>query len=654
MKKQRWLIISVLSLVILLIGLIGVSMLYDGSGVTGNPIFEVLLGLNSNGESIYIELNNYDCNDDCSNKIFKDYLKYYQVRYNSINSTYPLAYPIGKVGITIGGSFEGANQYIYVSIAEIHAHETYSNWSDRHNYVYNEVVALNSLEVEAIFNGKTSVTQDKIQRADMEKLHSQLIVEHPEWYVYGNELNFGVLTYANGSIILDEDNKPINDSNDSYYQQGKTIVLPTGYNLNYYPTRVHLNYNNPTVREYAIRFILKKISQSKNNKVFIDNSPISIQMLFQDGNYRKSELHYISDGNWTEQTKIYVNNSVYIYREVKKRGNNPEIIKNGLRSQSGFSNFATHYLVENSFDSIDGMMIENRFWQSESEAFEDKWGLTGYLNWSSIFGNAGKKIFYAASVYDFSEVNAYDVWLMANLIGNDNSYFYISKNAYNGEDEEFLFQNFSIGLPLTDVYKGGDTLYRRFQRGLIAFNVTIADVENSGLNAISFTEDPYCPDEICNNNFDDNCDGIIDNCGSSSPNSSSFSSEEPIILSGNVTNNTGLTENKSLPTHNSSLENPQTNNFKFYTFLKNYWLYEVIGLIIISLIILTIFLLNKAKDKYMWKAHIEAAKQGMLQLKEAGHSNKVIRDKFVASGWSYEEVSDILRDLNKRNLKDNE
>ncbi|MEK6935422.1 MAG: hypothetical protein AABW67_01410 [Nanoarchaeota archaeon] len=426
---------------------------------------------------------------------YSDYLHFYQIRYNSENSAFPVPLPEGRVNFTIGDPYDGIPQYIYVSIAEIHGHEVYLSYPSSPNYVYNEVIILNSSEVDAIFNGKTSVTQDRIQRADIEKLHSQLIVQHPEWYANGIELNYGVLTYANGTVILDSNNKTTNDSSLDFYQNGKTIVLPTRYN-NKYLTRLNLNYNNPTVREYAIRFILKKLNQSRNNAVFIDNTPEQETMLFEDGDYRNPALHYISSGDWQEQTRIYVNNSIYIYNEVKKRGNNPQIIKNGLRSQNSYRDYALKILTNGTnFDSIDGMMIENKFWSDEFDALENKWGLNGYINWSIIFGNRGKKILYVASDYDFSDNEAFNIWLFASLIANNNSYFFINQ-GYDPSMKNFSFYNYSIGQPLTEIYKEGDVFKRKFQGGIIEFNETEAK-KNGNIQNIKFIENNYCGNSIC-------------------------------------------------------------------------------------------------------------------------------------------------------------
>ena len=248
--------------------------------------------------------------------VLNHYLNYYQLRYQSENSTSnPPKIPNPQ--FTIGDAYDSIDQYIYVSVAEAHGHEVVY----RTNADLETAAPLTSAELDALFNGETVITEDKLERADILKIQEEMFPGVP--------LNYGVLLYLNGSVILDSNNKSTNDSSLQDYQQGKTIVQPTLGGPDYL-TRFHFNYNTPAVREYAIRFALKKISQSRSNSVFIDNQAVNPRQLFEDANPAKP-LNYISSGDWKEQTRIYVNNSVYIYNQIKARGNNPKIIKNGLR-----------------------------------------------------------------------------------------------------------------------------------------------------------------------------------------------------------------------------------------------------------------------------------------------------------------------------------
>ncbi len=459
-------------------------------------------------------------------KSYSHYLKLYEKKYYNeekrSNDNLPLL-PKNMIKLAVfhhtieppkDSDLEG---YIYVSFKTISGHRSIFNSKESYpnNYVMDYVVALSPEEVNKLYelygtcpyNGvNKAINKSIIQREDIFNLHQEMIEEHPELFPYGTELNYGVEidttngNVENGYVEFDENGYVKDDSPLEYYQQGKTIVMPTTYSPSF-PTRFFFNMNNPTVREYIVRCTLKILNKNKDNALFIDNIGI-IYGQYRDVRNSTSEYsHYISSGNIREQTERYFDQTLWVLKEIKKRTqpNPPKIIINGLRDNHEPKRIFFNKLKEDkNFTAVDGLQIENRFWFDDEGTEEyNTWctDIDFYLKWIKITKEHNKKIFFATSYWDgkypienFQKDSPfiYYVWLWLHLVADDNMYVYINDN-YQQPMIYYDIYDYPLGMPLEEPHKEKDTWYRKYERGTIVF-----DTSSGKLSAIKFIEkEPY-------------------------------------------------------------------------------------------------------------------------------------------------------------------
>jgi hypothetical protein len=451
---------------------------------------------------------------------FAHYLHFFQIRYDgTIDHGTPL--PENLVKFTLGEDpATGAEQCYYVDLKTIEGHEEFYRSASG---FLEEAVALNIEEIKTLLEREGTkmevdsykMTLDKLQRADVNKLHQELIKSNPELFPNGKELNYGVqFKDEYGNVKLNDENKAFPDSDPGWYQQGKTMVQPTLY-TGRLPTRFHWNYNSPAVRKYLIGRALKALSKSKDNCLFIDNAGIHEGQFYNNG-----ILHYISAGNEEEQIMLHTANTIDILNKIKE-AKNPKLILNDLRDHDPWNEMRFNKIIEEV--DIDGLLIENLFWLDTGCAFGNSNCCTNiqfYLDW--IQKLKGKKILFTANNSDqiypaenFTAENSQfieKVWLWLHLVANDNVYVFIN-NRYMTSMVPYAVYNFPIGNPISVPYKEGNIWYRKYQRGTIVFDTT-----SGKLDAIKFIEENTCPVEICDSKDNDG-DTLIDEdnvcCGNS-------------------------------------------------------------------------------------------------------------------------------------------
>ncbi len=461
-------------------------------------------------------------------KDFDLYLNFWQLRFEK-EKVMGIPEPEGNVDFVVGvrpeESFD-VDYYVYTSYKTIGSPGDVlyvpSTDPDKYGYAYAPyfVVSLTNEELENLEdyyhptnpdNGEIisiQLIRQKIIRRDIEKLHEELTVSHPEWYPYGTELFFGVEADNELNILLDENGMPIPTRPLEDYQQGKTIVTPTVYNESG-STRLHLNLNNPTVREYVIRYALKRLDNWQDNLLYIDNAFIHRHQICPDWICETTLLNYISSGNEENQIMVYANHSNYIFSEIKKR-RNPQIILNGFgaRQSRPARLMFINYLMENGTDNFDGVLMENQFWSNDKfypDGFREYrvTDIEYYWEWVQKFKQHNKKFLFTASKIDsyISTDDGFleDLWLWFHLIADDNTYFHITPSEYMTPMEHYEIYDWHLGRPLENPHKKGDTWYRRYERGNITFNT------NSGrLDAIEFAENE------CNHVLPECGNGIIE------------------------------------------------------------------------------------------------------------------------------------------------
>lgn len=451
--------------------------------------------------------------NNLSHSAYRHYLKFYRIRFFDDEQATPL--PLNQEEFTISSSskgfYPGLENYIYSFVGNIRADNVlFRDNCENGPYASEHVVALKKPEIEELFDkygrgqGRVVINRDIIQRRDIEKLHQILTREHPEWYKNGFDIKYGVHADLKGNVILNKNKLASKDSSDLEYQQGKTIIIPETLNDNK-EANFFFNFNNPTVREYAIRNCLKVLSLNKDNSLFIDGVTFSYR---QHKNRSGDRTFYTYKGNETEQIHHYTDQYISIVKEIKRRSD-AKIFINGLTDRDSRAiTFYERICSGENWDYFDGVMIENRFW------FDDDWRLLGswrkinphdydpndprlersfwcgnigfYLDWIDKFKKKSKKLLFAASPWtsrgtkqEFSEDSPliYNIWLWYHLIADDNTYFYLNQD-YAEKATSYAVYDFPLGYPLGKPYKRGNTWYRKYQRGTIIFDTTYGELRD--------------------------------------------------------------------------------------------------------------------------------------------------------------------------------
>jgi hypothetical protein len=397
---------------------------------------------------------------------FSENLKFYEVRFYKDDSAEPL--PKGKVDFIIGVSpYKDLKIYSYISFTTILGHAEI----DKVTALSSFAVMMNPSELNALFPpGTTLISQDKIQKIDIEKIHEEMFPNEPD-------LKYGVMLDANGEVILDSNNNPTPDSSLADYQNGKTIVYPLSYWKDNWPTRFFFNFNTPAVREYAVRYSLMRQSLFNTPTLFMDDIGGEDLEFFNTTN----TLHYVSPGTKEEQMKIWANHMIEILNEVKIRPDrlgryNSGIILNNFRDGPQVGLVLLNEIDrQGKYSVFDMMMNENYFYKD---------GYSGnvefYLNWTNKLKSHGKELIHVVSVdprldsdSDFVE----DVWLWLHLVANDETHVYINRAEYQLPMRDYAIYNFTLGMPLESPHKEGKVWIRKYQRGTIRFDTTSGKID---------------------------------------------------------------------------------------------------------------------------------------------------------------------------------
>jgi len=407
-----------------------------------------------------------------TDKGFSHYLNFFQIRYY-LNEDLKDPLPKGLAKFTVGDAYDDLPQFIYVSFSDTYGHVEVTPVKAKEY-----AVALTDPEISRLFEHSNRIPKSLVQKADIEKIHQELIRTKLELFKYGTELTYGVKLDSKDFPILSSDGKAIPDANLAYYQQGKTIVIPPTYSRKF-NTRFFFNMNNPAVREYVIRYALKKLSYCKDNALYIDNILIGDQ-LFESGN----ELHYISEGRSAQQAEVYARQIVYILKEIKKRSG-ASVLINGFRdNHTQIGILYDEITSPNNIDCIDGIMIEGRFWYDKTYA---PWctNVEFYLDTIRKAKKLNKKILLTASSPQTNQYHSeliFNIWLWLHLVADTNVYVYIN-DTYIHPMKNLYVYDFPLGQPLEPPRKEGNIWIRKYERGTILFDTTSGKLNGIGFKA---------------------------------------------------------------------------------------------------------------------------------------------------------------------------
>jgi hypothetical protein len=399
------------------------------------------------------------------------YLKFFQVRFGyKVPMGTPL--PKGLVEFTLGDAYKNLDQYIYVSFTSIHGHIKIG-----HSAAFQHATVLTREEIIKLFEGKKAITKDKLQKADIEKIHRELTVSKPQLFPHGKRLTYGVKLDNYDNVILDNNKRALPDTKLLNYQLGKTVVIPATYNSRQ-NTRFFFNLNNPSVREYLVRYALTRLAQCKDNALFFDNVSVSGRQI-KSG---KTDLRYISPGWWKPQAELYSEQLISILKEIKQRAN-PKIIVNGYRDNHSQVKILYDKITDPAnFGCVDDLMIEDRFYLDKTYA---EW-CTNVEFYLDVIGKAKKhkkRILFTVrspQASEYQSVFVYNVWLWLHLVANDNVYVYIN-DEFIQPMRDFFVYNFPLGRPLERPKKDRNIWTRKYQRGTILF-----DTKSKKLRGIRF------------------------------------------------------------------------------------------------------------------------------------------------------------------------
>jgi hypothetical protein len=444
---------------------------------------------------------------------FDHYLKFYQVRYGYDLGT-PLPENLVEFALGDYDPYGDIETYMYATVTNIYGHQRLyrgtagppSCASCPYEYFTQYLAALSETEALNLFEaGNNYIEQDKIQRADIEKIHQELSPGEPPLY-------YGVLLDEKGNPVLDESGKGIpefkpdnpqnpNDVNYSYYQQGKTIVIPASYGLDpaYNRTRFFFNLNNAAVREYLVRYMLKRTSENKagRNLLFLDNMGVFTQQVKESNDWYDKDVYYISGGISMEQAQTLVDHQISILEEIKRRNTEIKIIINGLRDKDVLKIKLFETLRDRQkLDLIEGFFLEITWWADNYCN-----NIEFYRKWIELANKANnKKILFAATdwdgQYDFSanSPTITKIWLWLHLVAENNVYSYINPK-YHTPMTDYPAYDYPLGLALGPPQKDGKVWSREYERGTIVFDTT-----SGKLDAIEFIENEctmQCGNTIC-------------------------------------------------------------------------------------------------------------------------------------------------------------
>lgn len=406
---------------------------------------------------------------------YEHYLNLFQVRYfdkpESLNVS--KSYPEKLVQFTLGYRFANLPVYTYVHFDSIDGHHRLMSRKTALSHY-----SINNEELEELFQlfgtnvqfeykkDRSSIAADKIQKAAIMKIHSELVESSPELFQHGKDLKYGVQQNSYWDVKKTFANAPLPDSNVGDYQNGKTIVLPLSVGSKV--PRLILNLNTPAVKEYCIRRALNEMAKNKTKLLFVDNTS------WMSCHTNAAKKQYFGEGSIPQQAVHYAANLIAIFDQIKKRGGDGvKIIGNGLVPYSSYQQAFLDELTDSK--SIDGIMAESAFAQKAWSVKIDLW-----LDWINKLKANGKMILFATEqVADKKNAQlAFDLWLWMHLIADDNTYFYMNHN-YTKPMVPYDVYYLSLGKPLSgQAQKVGSVWKRKYQRGTIIFDVSGNDLSN--------------------------------------------------------------------------------------------------------------------------------------------------------------------------------
>ena len=403
-----------------------------------------------------------------------NYLRFYQIRYAS-DIGEPL--PSGLVEFIIGGGYGTIKSYLYVSYHQIHSHVEINRQE-----ASRDAVALSEAEIDALFGGASLLRKDKLQKADVNKIHAQLFPSDPP-------LKYGVQLNGSGDPIFDGGGNPVPDSSTADYQNGKTIVYPVLYG-DY--ARFYFNFSTPAVKEYAIRLNLKTQSLSVDAALFMDDMSWGDELF--------NFYSYISSGTPIQKMQTLADQIIAIHRQVRTRVDpagrtNNGILMNNMKARDYYSQFANFQFTEMTkpanLSSFDGMMFENYF-------YDDNWvtDVQYYLDKLNALNNNGKMALFVASqdtrLVSPTSALVTNLWYWFHLVASNKTYVYIN-DQYHEPMTNYAVYSSPLGLPLGAAYQVGNIWKRTYETGEIIFDISSGRLDTIQFIPTSPTPPPPTP-----------------------------------------------------------------------------------------------------------------------------------------------------------------
>ncbi|MBN1844802.1 MAG: hypothetical protein JW810_03900 [Sedimentisphaerales bacterium] len=425
---------------------------------------------------IFLTVVGAACQADRPAATYEHYLHFFQIR-SMLRQPLGPPRPLGRVAFTAWGAWEDLDCFVYVQFQTIEGHVDIAR---EHAPFYATV--LDEAELDALYQGRSRINKTLLQRADIEKLHRQMILAHPERYPRGTDCAYGAQRGADGLARLDgQTGRVIPDAPVESYRQGRTFVLPIAYNLEAkYQTRLFWNLNNPTVREYAVRLALKVMGQ--RNTVFLDNVVVSRYLTNRRGVWGQDRLEYIAAGDEIEQSRRFARHQIEIMQEIHRRRPGAQVFANSLRDKDRWQAiFLQELFRDDHADAVDLLLVENLFFQND---YCDD--IKIYREWITWAKQRGKKICFAATLNDpkqlLTERSSWvsHLWLWLHLVAEDNVYVYINSH-YQAPMTDLFVYTYPLGRPLGPPQQADAQWSRRYERGTIVF-----DTQSRSLNAIQF------------------------------------------------------------------------------------------------------------------------------------------------------------------------
>ncbi|MBI4052514.1 MAG: hypothetical protein HY394_00575 [Candidatus Diapherotrites archaeon] len=421
------------------------------------------------------------CPADCSVRQFRHYLRFYALDYYNRFSTKPPA-PEGLVEFTItqGTPFGNLQDYTHFNVTDSgHVVLTTST-------APKTLVALSQSELDGLFaqygfgGDKNNIYSGVIARAEVGKIHEELVERHPELFPNGTELFVGAVIGPDGLPEL-VDNFPVRERSDiADYQLGKTMVYPLPYSpVGYGRYRTLWNHGSWAVRVYLARRANKLVNGVPGvENIFLDNVQLPAYIKYLGSRVGSVPVpNYVSPGSRDEQFAVYANNFVSVLTAVRVK-TGAKMLLNGLYEVKANQSIFFQKLIASG--QFDGLMTENGFFADGVENNLGGSAASVQWYWDQVqwLKQNGKNAVFLAGGKDASKASK--AWLWVHLVADTNVFFSTNPN------EHFDVYDSPLGYPLDQApVKNGSVWSRRYERGTIVF-----DVSGGRLDDIKFVEGP--------------------------------------------------------------------------------------------------------------------------------------------------------------------